>query len=152
MAGINGAMLSALGPLLDFQLSRRVVYVDYEWTLRGYVLVASTCAFAVLSTYSRSTFLAKYHRVSYQVIGQMKTILVYGAGYYLFDSGVRRRCDAHRDVYRNHREYLVLSFVHIWWNEILRKAFFSLMKQICYSSICSQSSKYVTFNPNFCSL
>ena len=86
MAGINGAMLSALGPLLDFQLSRRVVYVDYEWTLRGYVLVASTCAFAVFVNVLTFYLLGKISPVSYQVIGQMKTILVYGAGYYLFDS------------------------------------------------------------------
>lgn len=86
VAGIDGVMLSAMGPLLDFQLSRRIVYVDYEWTLRGYVLIASTCALAVSVNAFTFYLLGKISPVSYQVIGQMKTILVYTAGYYLFDS------------------------------------------------------------------
>lgn len=86
IAGIDGVMLSTLGPLLDFHLSRRVVYVDYEWTRRGYVLVVCTCIFAISVNALTFYLLGKISPVSYQVIGQMKTILVYGAGYYLFDS------------------------------------------------------------------
>lgn len=85
VAGVDGILLSALGPVLDFHLSYSNVYKDYKWTVRGALLVASTCAFAVIVNAVTFYLLGKISAVSYQVIGQMKTVLVYGAGYVLFD-------------------------------------------------------------------
>jgi len=86
VAGINGALLCILGPFLDQHLSGRNVYTDYVWSTSSKVLVGCTCILAVAVNSATFYLLGKVSPVTYQVIGQLKTAIVYGTGYYFYDS------------------------------------------------------------------
>ena len=60
VAGVDGILLSALGPVLDFHLSCNV-YKDYKWTVRGALLVASTC-FSVIVNAVTFVFRGRYQQ------------------------------------------------------------------------------------------
>ena len=85
VAGINGLLLATLGPFLDYHLSHRILYKHYEWTTRSIVLVGSTCALAVVVNYVTFYLLGKVSPISYQVLGQTKTVMIYSVGYCIFD-------------------------------------------------------------------
>lgn len=85
VAGMNGVLLITLGPCLDYHLSHRILYNHYAWTTRSVILVGSTCALAVIVNYVTFYLLGKISPISYQVLGQTKTMMIYGAGYYIFD-------------------------------------------------------------------
>ena len=85
VVGIDGLLLATLGPFLDYHLSHRILYKHYEWSTRSLVLVGSTCALAVIVNYVTFYLLGKISPISYQVLGQTKTMMIYSAGYYIFD-------------------------------------------------------------------
>ena len=49
------------------------------------MLVGSTCVLAVIVNYVTFYLLGKISPISYQVLGQTKTIMIYSVGYYIFD-------------------------------------------------------------------
>jgi len=88
VALLDGLLLVVFGPALDYHLSSRVLYVDYKWTSQSQTVFGLTCVMAVLVNCITFYLLGKISPVSYQVIGQAKTVIIYGAGYYLFDKEV----------------------------------------------------------------
>ena len=90
VAILDGLLLVVFGPALDYHLSERVLYIDYTWTSESRVIFISTCIMAVLVNCITFYLLGKISPVSYQVIGQAKTVVIYGVGYYFFDREVSR--------------------------------------------------------------
>ena len=90
VAILDGFLLVIFGPALDYHLSKRVLYTDYTWTSESRAVFMSTCMMAVLVNCITFYLLGKISPVSYQVIGQAKTAIIYGVGYYLFDREVSR--------------------------------------------------------------
>ena len=87
-------LLVVFGPALDYHLSSRVLYVDYKWTSESRMVFGLTCVMAVLVNCITFYLLGKVSPVSYQVIGQAKTVIIYVVGYYLFDREVSHRAKA----------------------------------------------------------
>ena len=91
VAIIDGVILTTLGPLLDYHLSSRVLYTDYVWTSHSKLLFVTSCVMAVLVNCITFYLLGKISPLSYQVIGQVKTVTIYAIGYYFFDRQVSWR-------------------------------------------------------------
>jgi solute carrier family 35 protein E3 len=93
IAILDGSLLVVFGPALDYHLSSRVLYVDYKWTSESRMVFGLTCVMAVLVNCITFYLLGKVSPVSYQVIGQAKTVIIYGVGYYFFDREVSHRAN-----------------------------------------------------------
>ena len=91
VAIVDGIILTTLGPLLDYHISSRVLYTDYVWTLHSKCIFATSCAMAVCVNCVTFYLLGKISPLSYQVIGQVKTVTIYAIGYYFFDKRVSWR-------------------------------------------------------------
>lgn len=91
VAIVDGVILTTFGPMLDYHISDRLLYIDYTWTTQAKVVFALTCGAAVLVNCVTFYLLGKISPVSYQIIGQAKTLIIYAVGYYFFDKEVSRR-------------------------------------------------------------
>lgn len=85
VALIDGIVLSLLGPICDYHLSRKIVYTNFKFSLHTTACVCGTCMLAVSVNCFSFYLLGKVSPISYQVIGQVKTILLYSIAYIVFD-------------------------------------------------------------------
>lgn len=86
VAPMEGAMLLVIGPIWDYWIHNKTAYTDFEWNIGAAYAVAGTCALAVSVNAATFFLLGKTSPVSYQVIGHLKTVLVLGGGFLLFDT------------------------------------------------------------------
>ena len=84
------AVLLLLGPLIDANITGNSVY-SYNYTPHAVVFLALTCMCAVLVNFSSFACIGRFSAVSFQVIGHMKTCLVFLFGWLLFSAPVTPR-------------------------------------------------------------
>uniref|UniRef100_A0A7S0SRB9 Sugar phosphate transporter domain-containing protein n=1 Tax=Mantoniella antarctica TaxID=81844 RepID=A0A7S0SRB9_9CHLO len=86
VAPVEGIMLLVIGPVWDYWVVGATAYRDYQWSVPAARTVLGTCALAVGVNGATFFLLGKTSPVSYQVMGHLKTVLVLGGGFLLFDT------------------------------------------------------------------
>ena len=87
---VHGGLDAALGPVMDEMITGKWVF-DYEWSsVAAFALVVS-CFFAVLVNVSSFLCIGRFSAVSFQVIGHVKTCLVFFFGWVIFAAPITSR-------------------------------------------------------------
>lgn len=84
-----GSML-LFGPVMDKFVTDKWV-TDFEWNVPSLVCLGVSCFFAVLVNISQYLCIGRFSAVSFQVIGHVKTCLVFFFGWVLFAAPVTER-------------------------------------------------------------
>mmetsp|Transcript_42699 Transcript_42699/g.68678 ORF Transcript_42699/g.68678 Transcript_42699/m.68678 type:complete len:328 (+) Transcript_42699:132-1115(+) len=84
-----GSML-LLGPFMDNFVTGRWV-TDFEWNVPSMVCLGVSCFFAVLVNISQYMCIGRFSAVSFQVIGHVKTCLVFFFGWIVFAAPITER-------------------------------------------------------------
>ena len=84
-----GSML-LFGPVLDEIITGKWVF-DYEWSTPATVALLVSCFFAVLVNISSFLCIGRFSAVSFQVIGHVKTCLVFFFGWVIFAAPITGR-------------------------------------------------------------
>jgi solute carrier family 35, member E3 len=84
------AAMLGLGPFLDRIVVNEWV-TEYEWTEGAVVFLAASCALAVLVNISSFMCIGRFSAVSFQVIGHVKTVLVFFFGFVCFSAPITHR-------------------------------------------------------------
>merc|ERR1712216_503204 len=86
----QGISMIFLGPILDRVFIGSWVWT-YVFTYGAFVFLALSCSCACVVNASHFMCLGRFSAVSYQIMGHAKTVLVLGAGYYLFGGVVTQQ-------------------------------------------------------------
>ena len=84
-----GSML-LFGPVMDEMITGKWVF-DYEWSTPATVALLVSCFFAVLVNISSFLCIGRFSAVSFQVIGHVKTCLVFFFGWVIFAAPITGR-------------------------------------------------------------
>jgi solute carrier family 35 protein E3 len=84
-----GSML-LFGPVMDEIITGKWVF-DYEWSTPATVALLVSCFFAVLVNVSSFLCIGRFSAVSFQVIGHVKTCLVFFFGWVIFAAPITGR-------------------------------------------------------------
>ena len=85
-----GTGMLLLGPFLDKLITGAFVST-YEWNLPSLVCLAFSCTFAVLVNISQFLCIGRFSAVSFQVVGHVKTVLVFFFGWLIFSAPVTEK-------------------------------------------------------------
>ena len=83
--------LMALGPFVDMLITGGDKVWEYEFHVPSVTLLVISCGFAGLVNLSQFMCIGRFSAVSFQVLGHIKTVLVLGLGFYLFDAVITMR-------------------------------------------------------------
>jgi len=76
------------GPIMDTLVTGGENVFDYEWTSGSLMFLAVSCGFAVLVNISQYLCIGRFSAVSFQVIGHIKTVLVFLFGFICFNAPI----------------------------------------------------------------
>ena len=84
------ASMLLFGPAMDELVTGKWVF-DYEWSSLSLTFLAVSCFFAVLVNVSSFLCIGRFSAVSFQVIGHVKTCLVFFFGWVIFAAPITAR-------------------------------------------------------------
>lgn len=84
------ASMLLFGPFMDKFVTDKWV-TDFEWNVPSLVCLGVSCGFAVLVNISQYLCIGRFSAVSFQVIGHVKTCLVFFFGWLIFAAPVTER-------------------------------------------------------------
>ena len=76
------------GPILDTFVTGGENVFEYEWTNGSLMFLGVSCGFAVLVNISQYLCIGRFSAVSFQVIGHIKTVLVFLFGFICFNAPI----------------------------------------------------------------
>lgn len=80
----QGAMLVAVGPVVDRLVTKRWVF-EYEWSPPAVAWLTASCLVAVALNLSQFLVLGRFTALTVQVVGHLKTLIVLVGGLFLFN-------------------------------------------------------------------
>ena len=82
------ASMLVFGPIMDTLVTGGENVFEYEWTSGSLMFLAVSCGFAVLVNISQYLCIGRFSAVSFQVIGHVKTVLVFLFGFICFNAPI----------------------------------------------------------------
>ncbi len=82
------ASMLVFGPIMDTLVTGGGNVFEYEWTSGSLMFLAVSCGFAVLVNISQYLCIGRFSAVSFQVIGHVKTVLVFLFGFICFNAPI----------------------------------------------------------------
>ena len=79
------------GPILDTFVTGGENVFEYEWTNGSLMFLGVSCGFAVLVNISQYFCIGRFSAVSFQVIGHIKTALVFLFGFICFNAPIKSK-------------------------------------------------------------
>jgi len=76
------------GPVMDTLVTQGENVFEYEWSSGALIFLAVSCALAVLVNISQYLCIGRFSAVSFQVIGHIKTVLVFLFGFICFNAPI----------------------------------------------------------------
>lgn len=82
------ASMLVFGPVMDTLVTQGENVFEYEWSSGALIFLAVSCALAVLVNISQYLCIGRFSAVSFQVIGHIKTVLVFLFGFICFNAPI----------------------------------------------------------------